>query len=165
MSIFTEYKDKLPKKILDEIKEYTKDLSEAKRKKVLEAALKEYENARVEAGECVGIVSAESIGEPGTQMTLNTFHFAGVAEMNITMGLPRIIEILDGRSKLKTPMMEIYLKQPYSKGKDIRKLALSIKETLLKEVVAEFAINIADSLIELKLDVEKMKDFRKAQLN
>jgi DNA-directed RNA polymerase subunit A" len=120
MSVFTEYKDKLPKKIIDEIKEFTKGLSDTKIKKVLQATSDEYEAAKIEPGECVGIVSAESIGEPGTQMTLNTFHFAGVAEMNITMGLPRIIEILDGRSQLKTPMMEIYLKSPHSKGKDIR---------------------------------------------
>jgi len=158
MSIFNEYKGKLSKKILDEVREYTKGFSEGKIKKVLERTLEEYETARVEPGESVGIVSAESIGEPGTQMTLNTFHFAGVAEMNVTMGLPRIIEILDGRKKLKTPMMEIYLKQPYSKGKDIRKLALSIKETLLNEVVSEFLINIADSTIELKLDNEKMQE-------
>lgn len=158
MSIFAEYKEKLPKKILDQVKEYTKGSPEAKIKKVLEATLNEYEEAKIMPGESVGIVSAESIGEPGTQMTLNTFHFAGVAEMNITMGLPRIIEILDGRSQLKTPMMEIYLKAPHSQGKDIRKLALSIKETLLGEIVSEFIINIADSAIELKLDKEKMSD-------
>lgn len=158
MSIFIEYKDQLPKKILDEVKEYTKGMSEVKIKKVLVAVLEEYENTKVEPGECVGVVSAESIGEPGTQMTLNTFHFAGVAEMNVTMGLPRIIEILDGRSKLKTPMMEIYLEAPYSQGKDIRKIALSIKETLLGEVVSEFIINIADTSIELKINEEKMKD-------
>jgi len=158
MSILTEYKNKLPRKILDEIKEYTKGMSEAKIKKVLEATLEEYENTKVEPGECVGVVSAESIGEPGTQMTLNTFHFAGVAEMNVTMGLPRIIEILDGRSNLKTPMMEIYLKGPHSQGKDIRKIALSIKETLLNEVVSEFMINIADTSIELKMNEEKMKE-------
>ena len=158
MSVLTEYKNKLPKKILDEVKEYTKDFSEAKVKKILDAVLKEYEEARAEPGESVGLVSAESLGEPGTQMTLNTFHFAGVAEMNITMGLPRIIEILDGRKELKTPMMEIYLKQPYAKGKDIRKIALSIKETLLEEVVSEFLINIADYVIELKLDQEKMQE-------
>jgi len=158
MSIFNEYKDKFPKKVFEELKEYTKDMPEAKIKKVLERALEEYENAKVEPGECVGIVSAESIGEPGTQMTLNTFHFAGVAEMNVTMGLPRIIEILDGRSQLTTPMMEIYLEEPYSKGKDIRKLALSIKETKLGEVVSEFSINIADWSIELKLNAEKMSE-------
>ncbi|MBW2975782.1 DNA-directed RNA polymerase subunit A'' [Candidatus Woesearchaeota archaeon] len=158
MSIFTGYKDKLPVKILDGIKEYTKGMPETKIKKILEAALEEYDNTRVEPGECVGVVSAESIGEPGTQMTLNTFHFAGVAEMNITMGLPRIIEILDGRSQLKTPMMEIYLNEPYSKGKDIRDIAMSIKETLLHEVVSECQINIAESSIELNLDAERMKE-------
>jgi DNA-directed RNA polymerase subunit A" len=163
MSVFTEYKDKLPKKIIDEIKEFTKGLSDTKIKKVLQATSDEYEAAKIEPGECVGIVSAESIGEPGTQMTLNTFHFAGVAEMNITMGLPRIIEILDGRSQLKTPMMEIYLKSPHSKGKDIRSLALSIKETLLGEVVSEFSINIADSQIELKLNKEKMDELKITQ--
>jgi DNA-directed RNA polymerase subunit A" len=158
MSIFTEYKNKLPTKILDELKEYTHGMPEAKIKRIVEAAAKEYENAKVEPGESVGVVSAESIGEPGTQMTLNTFHFAGVAEMNITMGLPRIIEILDGRKTLKTPMMEIYLNPPHSKGKDIRNLALSIKETLMHEVVSEFLINIAESSIELKLNLEKMSE-------
>ena len=158
MSIFTEYKNKLPKKIFDEVKEYTKGMPEAKIKKILDGVLNEYENTRIEPGECVGIISAESIGEPGTQMTLNTFHFAGVAEMNVTMGLPRIIEILDGRKNLATPMMEIYLNPPYSKGKDIRKLALSIKQTLLKDITSEFMINIADRLIEVKLDAEKMND-------
>jgi len=91
-----------------------------------------------------------------THNTLNTFHFAGVAEMNVTMGLPRIIEILDARKKISTPMMEIYLKRPYSQGKDIRKLALSIKETRLKELITEVLINIAEFSIELKLDREKM---------
>ena len=64
-----------------------------------------------EPGESVGLVGAESIGEPGTQMTLNTFHFAGVSELNVTTGLPRIIEILDGRKTIGTRMMEVHLKK------------------------------------------------------
>ncbi len=68
---------------------------------------------KIEPGESVGIVSAESIGEPGTQMTLNTFHFAGVAEMNVTVGLPRIIELLDARKKPATPMMQVFLNKKY----------------------------------------------------
>ena len=113
--LIKEYKGKLPESILKEIEEKTEKLGAGKTKKVLEEAYNEYLNAQVEAGESVGLVSAESIGEPGTQMTLNTFHFAGVAEMNVTMGLPRIIEILDGRKNIETPMMEIYLNSPYSK--------------------------------------------------
>jgi DNA-directed RNA polymerase subunit A" len=148
----------LPKKITDAVSEYGSGLSDTKKKKILERATEEYAAAHVEPGECVGIVSAESIGEPGTQMTLNTFHFAGVAEMNITMGLPRIIEILDGRAKIKTPMMEIYLQAPYNKGKDIRKIALSIKETRLQDIAVSFQINIADFSILVELDEEKMKE-------
>ncbi len=158
MNIFNEYKDKLPKKILDQVEEYTEGFSETRIKKILKKTFDEYENARVEPGECVGIISAESIGEPGTQMTLNTFHFAGVAEMNVTMGLPRIIEVLDGRSELKTPMMEIYLKPPYSKGQNIKNLAMSIKQSLLEEVVSEFSVNLANLQIEIKIDSERMKE-------
>ena len=90
-------------------------------------------------------------------MTLNTFHFAGVAEMNVTMGLPRIIEILDASKSLKTPMMEIYLKKPYSKGKDIREIATKIKETKLKSLTKKISVNIADSVIELEFDNKKLK--------
>ncbi len=153
-----EIADSLPKALLEDLKEKVKSLSQTKAKKVMETVHQEYNKARVEPGECVGLVAAESIGEPGTQMTLNTFHFAGVAEMNVTMGLPRIIEILDGRKELKTPMMEIFLKKPYSKGKDIKKLAMNIKETKLNEIVTEFVINVADFIIEAKLNKEKIKD-------
>ncbi len=152
--LIKQYKGKLPNNILEEIKEKS---PKSKLKKVLALANEEYENALAEPGECVGLVGAESIGEPGTQMTLNTFHFAGVAEMNVTMGLPRIIEILDGRKKIKTPMMEIYLKKPYNKGENIKKLAYSIKETRLKEIAKEFSINVANSSIEVKIDEEALK--------
>ncbi len=117
--VFKDYDEKLPKSVLNEIKEKAGNVSQTRLKKILDNTTEEYLNAQVEAGECVGLVSAESIGEPGTQMTLNTFHFAGVAEMNVTMGLPRIIEILDGRREITTPMMEIYLKKPYATGTDI----------------------------------------------
>lgn len=157
-----EYEDKLPKKVLDEVQEnLPKNISASKLKKILEAVYEEYKLASISPGEAVGVVSAESIGEPGTQMTLNTFHFAGVAEMNVTMGLPRIIEILDGRKELDTPMMEIYLNKSMAKGKDIeepRRFALSIKETKLQDVVSEFSINITDLTVVAKLDKEKMKD-------
>jgi DNA-directed RNA polymerase subunit A" len=156
--IYEEYSSKIPQRILSDVEAAVpKGISQSKLKKVLDMVSEEYDNMKVEAGECVGLVSAESIGEPGTQMTLNTFHFAGVSEMNVTMGLPRIIEILDGTKTLQTPMMEIYLKKPYSKGKDIREIAVRIKETRLKEIASEFSINLEDSTIEVKFDKERMK--------
>lgn len=157
--IFKEYEDQLPEHLLDEIKANISDsISDAKLKKVLDMAAEEYREALVEPGECVGLVAAESIGEPGTQMTLNTFHLAGVAEMNVTVGLPRIIEILDARKEISTPMMEIYLKSPYSKGKDVKKLALGMRETKLGDVSKEIVISVVDSMIEVTLNKPKMQE-------
>jgi len=157
--IYTQYEDKLPNRILEDIKAaMPQKISKADMKRVLELVSEEFKKCQVEAGEAVGLVASESIGEPGTQMTLNTFHFAGVAEMNVTTGLPRIIEILDGRKTLSTPMMEIFLEKPYSTGKDIKRAALMIKETTLKDLATEFTINVMDMTIEVSLDVEKMKD-------
>lgn len=156
-SIIKEYQDKLPKSIMDDITEHLpKNASAAKTKKVFEKVHEEYLKAKVAPGECVGLISAESIGEPGTQMTLNTFHFAGVAEMNVTMGLPRIIEILDGRKEVGNTMMEIFLKKPYSEGKNLKELALKIKATTLNDVATEFSINLAEMSVEVGLDQKSM---------
>jgi len=160
--IISEYEGKLPSKMLREIRDnLPKGASDSKIRKILEIACEEYITAKVSPGEAVGMIAAESIGEPGTQMTLNTFHFAGVAEMNVTLGLPRIIEILDGRKELENPMMTIYLKKPYAAGKkieELRHLAIQIKETELRDVSTEFTISIADFTIEVKLDKGKMKE-------
>lgn len=161
-TIYNEYKDKLPSKIIEDIKDYLNDkkVSDAKLKKILEATLEEYEKARVHPGESVGLVAAESIGEPGTQMTLNTFHFAGVAEMNVTVGLPRIIEILDGRKNISTPMMEVYLEKKHANPESVKEFAMSIKETKLEEIANEFNINIVESTITVVLNKIKMKELR-----
>jgi DNA-directed RNA polymerase subunit A" len=73
----------------------------------------------VEPCEAVGVVSAQSIGEPGTQMTMRTFHYAGVAEINVTLGLPRLIEIVDARKNPSTPMMTVYLEKEISDDRDM----------------------------------------------
>jgi DNA-directed RNA polymerase subunit A" len=156
--IYKDFEGKIPDKLLEQVKENVpSSISQTKLKDILTRVVEEYIDSRVAAGECVGNISAESIGEPGTQMTLNTFHFAGVAEMNVTVGLPRIIEILDGRKELSTPTMEIYLQKPYSQGKEIRELALSIKETVLNDIAKEFNINIIDLALEITLNKEVMK--------
>jgi len=158
VTIPNEYKSKLPPKLVAELQEnLPKGTTKAKLNKILENVYEEYIDMMIAPGEGVGLIAAESIGEPGTQMTLNTFHFAGVAEMNVTVGLPRIIEILDGSKSIKTPMMEIYLKSPYSKGKDIKTLATNIKETTLKEVVKEISVNISNSTIEIIVNTKKLK--------
>jgi len=156
--IFKEYEEKLSPSIIDEIREnIPKDITKEKLKKILDEAVRVYEDSKIHPGECIGLVAAQSIGEPSTQMVLNTFHFAGVSEMNVTMGLPRIIEVLDATKTISTPMMEIYLKKPYSEGHDIKKIAAMIKEIKLKDIATEFSINIADFTITVALDEEKAK--------
>jgi DNA-directed RNA polymerase subunit A" len=106
------YQDKLPQNILDEFKREAakRSLKDKDAEKVLELLAHQYEQAKIVPGEAIGIVTAESFGEPGTQMTLNVFHFAGVAEVSVIQGLPRLIEILDARKEISTPSMEIKIK-------------------------------------------------------
>lgn len=88
---------------------FEKRLSKEGIEKVLKKTVDLIERAMTEPGEAVGVVTAQSIGEPGTQMTLRTFHFAGVKERNVTLGLPRLIELVDARKKPVTPTMDIFL--------------------------------------------------------
>ncbi len=159
--IINKYKDVLPPLILEEIRaNVPENITKEKIERIMEETVKLYNNAKVDAGECVGLVSAESIGEPSTQMTLNTFHFAGIAEMNVTTGLPRIIEIFDARKTIKTPTMEIYLKSPFNeKIEEIRKLATQIKETTFGDLVEEYTLNIFEQTLKIKMSQVLMEDF------
>ena len=157
--LLKKYENVLPPSLIDEIQKRIPRVPKNKVVEFIEKVAEEYKHSLVEAGESIGMVAAESIGEPGTQMTLNTFHFAGVSEMNVTTGLPRIIEILDGRKELSTPIMEIYLKPPYNKGTDIKKIALQIKELKLKEFIVEASIDISELTLTLKLDTERIKEY------
>jgi DNA-directed RNA polymerase III subunit RPC1 len=78
----------------------------------IKLCLEKYEKAKVEPGHAVGAVGAQSIGEPGTQMTLKTFHFAGVAGMSITQGVPRIKEIINASKTISTPVITCPLQNP-----------------------------------------------------
>ena len=154
------YNDKLPLTVLEEVRQSVPaDISKEKLVRILAEVQDAYEIARANAGECVGLVSAESIGEPGTQMTLNTFHFAGVSEMNVTTGLPRIIEIFDAQKEIKTPMMEIYLNDKHNTLENVKKFALKIKETLLGELVEEYALNIFEQTLRVVLNKSLLKEY------
>ncbi|MEM0441709.1 MAG: DNA-directed RNA polymerase subunit A' [Candidatus Nitrosocaldus sp.] len=117
-----------------------------------------FEKARAEPGEAIGIVAAQSIGEPGTQMTLRTFHFAGIKERNVTLGLPRLIELLDARKKPETPTMDIYLLPEYAKSRDSAlQVARNILFTKLNDLVESAEVDV-DGALHLVLDVRKMEE-------
>ena len=145
----------LPKNILDTLH---KELEETKvTKKQLEEIIKRvvegYEYACIEACEAAGVVSAQSIGEPGTQMTMRTFHYAGVAEINVTLGLPRLIEIVDARKNPSTPMMSVHLNEDYANDRDMaRKLAWNIEATHISHLGS-----LSTDITEMALTIELNK--------
>jgi len=106
-------------------------------------------NKKVAPGEAIGMITAQSFGEPSTQMALNVFHSAGFQEMQITTGLPRLIEIFDARKIPSTPLMEIYLDKSHNNEKDARVTAEKIKEVTLEEITKEIKINFSEKKIEI----------------
>ncbi|KAL3377839.1 hypothetical protein AABB24_003973 [Solanum stoloniferum] len=89
----------------------------------------------VAPGEMIGCVAAQSIGEPATQMTLNTFHYAGVSAKNVTLGVPRLREIINVAKKIKTPSLSVYLKPEVGKTKERAKtVQCALEYTTLRSV-------------------------------
>ncbi|ORZ16350.1 hypothetical protein BCR42DRAFT_414870 [Absidia repens] len=101
----------------------------------LGVCISKYLKAKIEPGTAVGAIGAQSIGEPGTQMTLKTFHFAGVASMNITLGVPRIKEIINAAKLISTPIIACELHA----DKDIRS-ARVVKGRLEKTTLGDVAM-------------------------
>lgn len=114
-------------------------------------------NEKLDSGEAIGIVTAQSFGEASTQMVLRTFHMAGVAEMQVTQGLPRLIEIFDARKKPSSPKMEIYLNKEWNTEDGSRVLAEKIKEVKLKEISSEISLDFSEKRIEMKISKEGLR--------
>ncbi|MEA1993587.1 MAG: DNA-directed RNA polymerase subunit A'' [Euryarchaeota archaeon] len=127
--------------------------------KIIDEAVEQYNRSQVVPGEAVGTIAAQSIGEPGTQMTLSTFHYAGVAEMNVTLGLPRIIELVDVRRNPSTPVMTVFLEEEYKyDSKKAREVATRIEETKIVDVATKVSMNIINTEIVLELNEERIKE-------
>jgi DNA-directed RNA polymerase II subunit RPB1 len=89
----------------------------------------------------VGPIAAQSIGEPATQMTLNTFHQAGVSSKNVTLGVPRLNEIINVSKNIKTPSMKIYLKDELKHDKkNAHKIGAKIEYTTLSHILKSSSI-------------------------
>jgi len=113
--------------------------------------------AMIDPFEAAGIITAQSIGEPGTQMTMRTFHYAGVATVNVTQGLPRIIEIVDARKVPNTPTMTIRLKNDKSESAEAaKKLAAAIEITTTVNI-ADIDTDVAQRRLVLKLKKGNLK--------
>ena len=145
----------LPAKILDEIEKMAK--SEDEKKQLLELARKNYAKCRYNPEESIGVIAAQSLSEPATQMTMRTYHFAGTAGIQVTLGLPRLIEIFDARRDIKTPTMTIYLLPEFQTMEKARKVAESVKQARLRELVVYDVIDLTNLEITCKLDTAMLK--------
>jgi DNA-directed RNA polymerase subunit A' len=134
------------------------NLSKQGIEKVIKKIIDLTERAMVEPGEAVGVVTAQSIGEPGTQMTLRTFHYAGVKERNVTLGLPRLIELVDARKKPITPTMDIYLDEEHRVSREkALSVAKEIIHTKVIDVVEKTDIDYS-GIIKLTFSESKLND-------
>lgn len=154
--ILTEF----PRSIQEQVNELKETLKLTKKDvdKLLKLAEKQYDKAKVEAGEAVGVVAAQSLGEPGTQLTLRTKWLAGAREMSITQGLPRLIEIFDARKEPTTPAMNIFLKPSYATSEQkVEEISLNILEVTLGDITKEMNVDLLKMRIEVNLDKDKIK--------
>ncbi|MBB6647005.1 DNA-directed RNA polymerase subunit A'' [Halobellus ruber] len=125
---------------------------------IAQAISSRYEDSRVDAHDPVGTVSAQSIGEPGTQMTMNTFHYAGVAEIDVTQGLPRLIELVDARKTPDTPMMTVYLEDEYAEKRERAHEVVWQMEATKILALGDISTNVADMIVQVDLNDETLAE-------
>ena len=136
-----------------------KKLTKSQLEQIIKEVVNSYEFAQIDPGSAVGTVAAQSIGEPGTQMTLQTFHYSGVAEMSVLRGLPRLIEILDARKNPSTPTMIIYMDEFAEKNEDLAKqVARRIELTTVNKIAHSITHSFSEGTVRIKLDEVLLKD-------
>ena len=133
-------------------------ITESQIKEFLNKCKEKYIKAIIEPGTAVGALAAQSIGEPGTQMTLKTFHFAGVASMNITLGVPRIKEIINASKTISTPIIAAQLDKA-NDSEYARSVKGRIEKTYLEEIsqYIEEVYMSSECCIFIKLDLDRIK--------
>lgn len=157
-------RDELPESIVSEVEERIEELREkgispSQVEEIVQKVLDSYRDSMVQPGEAVGTVSAQSIGEPGTQMTLRTFHHAGVAELDVTLGLPRLIEIVDARRTPDNVLMEIHLKEEYAQDREkARKFAQKIEMLSLDDAVTRTETDLINMEFVMNLDRDQLQN-------
>ena len=160
----------LPRRLKDEIYETIDErdgVSVEQADEIARATESRYVDTRVDPLDPVGTVSAQSIGEPGTQMTMNTFHFAGVAEMDVTQGLPRLIELVDARKEPDTPIMIVRLEDEYATEREkAHEVVWEIESTKIL-ALGDVSTNVADMQVSVDLNdetlLERWPDYDEAE--
>jgi DNA-directed RNA polymerase subunit A" len=148
----------LPLKAREEMETYFNQhrVSEEKRNEILRLVKELYAKSMYDQEEPIGVVTAQSLSEPATQMTMRTYHFAGTAGIQVTLGLPRMLEIFDARKEPRTPTMSVYLKEDYQSLEKVREIAKNIREVKAKDVILSTTTDLTEVQIRCKLDTGKL---------
>lgn len=150
----------IPRSIIEDASEKIEkeDVDESDYDMIIDMINERYQNRKVDPKESVGIVGAQSIGEPGTQMTMRTFHHAGVAEIGVTQGLPRMIEIVDARKVPSTPVMEVHLEDDIKGDRDeAKKIASKLEITRLIDI-ADIDLDMAETRIIIRPNMDALAE-------
>ncbi|RKD93408.1 DNA-directed RNA polymerase subunit A'' [Halopiger aswanensis] len=151
----------LPRRLKDNVYEELEGRTDATVEdadELAKAVESRYVDTRVDPLDPVGTVSAQSIGEPGTQLTMNTFHYAGVAEIDVTQGLPRLIELVDARKTPDTPMMTVYLEDEYATEREkAHEVVWNIEATKIL-ALGDVSTNVADMRVQISLNQDTLRE-------
>jgi DNA-directed RNA polymerase subunit A" len=151
----------LPRRLKENLYETIRDRDDVTKshiEDIVYAVESKYLETRIDPLDPVGTVSAQSIGEPGTQMTMNTFHYAGVAEIDVTQGLPRLIELVDARKTPDTPMMTVHLDGVHATDREkAHEVVWNIEATRIL-ALGDVSTNVADMLVQIDLNEETLSE-------
>ena len=151
----------LPRRLKDEVYSTVEErdgVTVEQADEIAKAVETRYFDTRVDPLDPVGTVSAQSIGEPGTQMTMNTFHYAGVAEIDVTQGLPRLIELVDARKTPDTPMMTVHLEDQYAVDRArAHEVVWKIEATQIL-ALGDISTDVADMLVRVDLNPDTLNE-------
>lgn len=151
----------LPNAIVEKIDKYAsiKKLSVEKKKKLFEIVTVKYNDGLITPGDAVGLIAAQSIGEPGTQLTLRTKHYAGSLEVSVGQGIQRVIEIVDARSQARYPSMKIYLNRDVLKrDKDVENFCKNLVDIKIGDI-GTFVENYTEKIVSFRSDQEKAEAY------
>lgn len=146
-------------RIKDDLEAYFQkhNVSKSRQESIREVVGNLYTRYLYDPEEPIGVVAAQSLSEPATQMTMRTYHFAGTAGIQVTLGLPRMLEIFDARKEPRTPTMTVYMKPDHQNVEKVKEIASRIKEVRAKDVILSTTLDLTELWIKCRVNLKKLE--------
>ena len=151
--------ERIPEKVREELEGYFEEhkVPRDRQESIKELVRGLYQRSAYDSEEPIGVVAAQSLSEPATQMTMRTYHFAGTAGIQVTLGLPRMLEIFDARKEPRTPTTTVFLKPECQNIEAVRKIASQIREVRAKDVILSTTLDLTELWIKCRVDLKKLE--------